>query len=98
MDGVREAVYAGRPAADYEVGKLNRIAAEVAAELDLPFLDLQPTFARDYAVNRRRFEYPYDWHWNVHANRLVAGAIERLLLTDPRLALGRPRRSAAVGP
>jgi hypothetical protein len=98
MDGVREAVYAGRPVADYEAGELNLIAAEIAADLDLPFLDLQATFARDYAINHRRFEYPYDWHWNVHANRLVAGAVERLLLTDPRLSLGRPRRSASVGP
>jgi hypothetical protein len=98
MDGVREAVYDGRQAADYEVGKLNRIAAELAAELDIPFLDLQATFARDYVANHQRFEYPYDWHWNERANRLVAQAMEGLLLSDPRIGLGLPRRSAAAAP
>ena len=45
MDGVREAVYAGKPPESYEVHKLNVIARDLTAELDLPFLDLQATFA-----------------------------------------------------
>ncbi len=85
MDGVREAVYAGKPATDYQVGKLNEVAAAAASELGLPFLDLQQTFAADWAGNKQRFEYSFDWHWNKRANHLVGGAIGRFLLADPRL-------------
>jgi hypothetical protein len=88
MDGVREAVYAGRPPESYEVGALNRIAAEVTAELGLPFLDLQEAFQRDWAAHRQRFEYAYDWHWNSRANVIVGTAIVRFLRGDARI-IGR---------
>ena len=97
MDGVREAVYAGRNAGDYEVGMLNRIAADLAHEQGLPFLDLQDAFKRDFTRHGKRFEFAYDWHWNEHANALVAREIVQLLGTDPRLALARPGRAAAAG-
>ncbi len=96
MDGVREAVYAGKPASNYEVGMLNRIAADVARELNLPFLDLQETFERDWRQNRQRFEYAYDWHWNARANKLVAEAANGLLTGDQRIGLSVPRRAAAL--
>ncbi len=98
MDGVREAVYAGKPASSYEVGMLNAIAADVARELSLPFLDLQETFERDWAQNRRRFEYAYDWHWNSRANELVAEAANGLLTGDSRIGLSVPRRAAGLQP
>jgi len=98
MDGVREAIYEGRDPQHYEVGRLNRIAREVTAELDLAFLDLQATFAEDYARRRERLEFTFDWHWNVHANRLVGEAIAGLLLDDPRLLgrLPRPIKGATL--
>lgn len=98
MDGVREAVYAGKPASDYEVGKLNAIAADLTTELNLPFLDLQATFTRDYAQRRQRLEYPHDWHWNEAANRLVAGAVVDLLIDDPRIGIAPARRAASLSP
>lgn len=85
MDGVREAIYEGRKPMDYEVGRLNKLAAELTAELGLPFLDLQDAFARDYAAAGQRLEYAYDWHWNERGNRIVAEAIAQFLLTDTRL-------------
>ena len=98
MDGVREAVYAGKKASDYEVGRLNEIAAGLTGELDLPFLDLQETFAREFARTGSKFEYTYDWHWNAHANGLVARAAADLLAGDPRIGLAPPRRSAEAAP
>ncbi len=85
MDGVREAVYAEKPVADYKVGKLNGVAAAAASELGLPLLDLQQAFAADWAANKQRFEYSFDWHWNKRANHLVGEAIGRFLLADPKL-------------
>ncbi len=94
MDGVREAVYAGKPVASYEVGKLNAMARAVADELELPFLDLQEAFQQDWTQHRQRFEYAYDWHWNGRANMLVGKAIARFLRSEPRL-LGRTALSSA---
>lgn len=99
MDGVREAIYEGIEPHRYEVGRLNIIAREVTGELGLPFLDLQRTFADDYAVNKQRFEFAYDWHWNVRGNLIAGQAIARLLLTDERLIPApRPARAAAPAP
>jgi hypothetical protein len=85
MDGVREAVYAGKPPEAYEVHKLNIIARELTGELGLPFLDLQQTFTRHYADKAERFEFSYDWHWNVLGNRLAGAAIAGMLIDDPGL-------------
>ncbi len=97
MDGVREAIYAGEPRSEWAVSQLNALAAEVTTELGLPFLDLQETFAADFAVHRTRFEYPFDWHWNKHANRLVGMTIARRLAADPAIS-GPPavQRQAAT--
>jgi hypothetical protein len=83
IDDVRDAIYAGKPLESYEVAKLNRLAAEVAAELQIPCLDLHATFAAHYARNQQRFEFAYDWHWNALANQLVGAEIARFLLRDP---------------
>lgn len=96
MDGVRETVYDGRDPATTPPGMLNVIAADLTRELDIPFVDLQRTFAADYAVSKARFEFAFDWHWNVRANRLVAGAVTDLLLDDPRLGIAR--KAAAIAP
>jgi GDSL-like Lipase/Acylhydrolase family len=98
MDGVREAVYAGKPADSYEVHKLNRIAYDLTSELGLPFLDLQDTFQDHYAREGRRFEFAFDWHWNVLGNRLAGEAVARFLLADPRLLAQRPAESSAAAP
>jgi hypothetical protein len=99
MDGVREAVYSGRPPESYEVHKLNAIARDLTGELGLPFLDLQQTFASHYAREGRRFEFPFDWHWNVLGNELAGRAIARELLSGPRLLGPHPSapRPAADG-
>lgn len=83
MDGVREAVYAGRPQSDYEVGKLNAIAADLTADLRLPFVDLQEAFGAAFAATGVRLEFPYDWHWNEPANAIVAREIRRLIEAQP---------------
>lgn len=88
MDGVREAVYANKPIEAYEVGKLNLMAESVAAELELPFVDLHRAFQQDWESHRQRFEYTYDWHWNVRGNVVVGRTIAHFLRNDPRL-LGR---------
>jgi hypothetical protein len=75
MDAVREAIYAGHDAESYEVGALNHIAAGVAEELGLTFLELGKAFAADWKANGKRFEFAYDWHWNAHGNEVVAEAL-----------------------
>ena len=96
MGCARDAIYAGKAPDDYEVGKLNGLVGEVASELDIPFLDLHATFADHYARNQQPFEFAYDWHWNVLANRLVGEAIARVLLRDPGLSAGSAQRGAGT--
>ena len=95
MDGVREAVYEGRAVADYEVGKLNVVAAELCRELNLPFIDLQNNFRDHFAKRAQRFEFPFDWHWNELGNKIVAGAIWARLKAD-RVALLSPTRRIKI--
>ncbi|MDP3427009.1 MAG: hypothetical protein Q8S17_06490 [Humidesulfovibrio sp.] len=81
MDGVREPIeqgQAGGPQAqDYDTGalRLNRMAAEEAARLFIPFLDLHPVFIEDFGQRRQPFAFKTDGHWNAHAHALAARAV-----------------------
>jgi lysophospholipase L1-like esterase len=72
MDGDRSAIYAG---ADSPVLVLNRLAERVAAAHGLPFVDLEPVFARDWQTEHRRFDFEADNHWNEHGHEVAARAI-----------------------
>jgi hypothetical protein len=81
MDGVRAPIErgeAGLPEAlDYGSGalRLNRMAAEEAARLGIPFLDLHPVFAADFRQQQHPFAFKTDGHWNTHAHALAARAV-----------------------
>ena len=99
MDGVRDAIYAGKALDSYEVGKLNVSSARSRASLDIPCLDLHATLADHYARNQQHFEFAYDWHWNALANQLVGTEIARFLLRDPGIcAASRARAADACQP
>ncbi|MEO1264525.1 MAG: SGNH/GDSL hydrolase family protein, partial [Pseudomonadota bacterium] len=95
MDGVREAIYDKRSADEYEVGKLNRIAAEVTADLGLAFADLQGAFATDFATHGKRFEFPFDWHWNGRGNRIVADVLADMIAGAVRRPDGERTQTGA---
>lgn len=78
MDGVRGLIEAGSPEAqDYGSGalRLNRMAAEEAARLDIPFLDLHPVFAEDFRSQHQPLAFKTDGHWNAHSHALAARAV-----------------------
>jgi len=77
MDGDRSSIYAGR--FDGPALMLNRIAGEAARRANVPFLDLHPVFAADWAKRRQRFEFDADAHWNENGHAVAGAAIaERL--------------------
>ncbi|MDU0342997.1 alginate O-acetyltransferase AlgX-related protein [Bosea rubneri] len=76
MDGERQAVYAGR---DSGALRLNRIAAEMAGRHGIPFLDLHPVFAADWARNQKRFDFRSDAHWNEYGHAVAGAAIAEAL-------------------
>jgi len=48
-----------------------------AASKGYEVIDLDPMFQADYALNRRRFEFPRDGHWNATAHGVAAEAVLR---------------------
>jgi hypothetical protein len=81
MDGVREPIEQGQgggsQALDYDSGalRLNRMAAEEAARLSIPFLDLHPVFIEDFGQRHQPFAFKTDGHWNAYAHALAARAV-----------------------
>lgn len=77
MDGDRGAIQAGR--ATSPALRLNAIAAQAAQAQGIPFLDLHPVFAADFAARGLRFDFPSDAHWNEHGHAVAAAALARFL-------------------
>jgi hypothetical protein len=57
------------------------LAAEVARRHGIAFVDLHAVFAADWALNRRRFEFDSDSHWNEYGHAVVARAAAAALRT-----------------
>ena len=105
MDGVREAIYAGRSADSYEVHKLNGIAGDLTTRarpaLPRPAGHLRRPTMR---AKGRRFEFAFDWHWNALGNGWPArrspascSPIRRLLGAASRREQCRGDRSCRRG-
>jgi hypothetical protein len=77
MDGDRNAIYGGRT--DSPALMLNRIAADAAAKAGVPFLDLHPVFAADWASRKTRSDFLADAHWNEHGHAVAGAAIASAL-------------------
>jgi len=75
MDGVRDAIYDGRPVEDTYVGRTRNAFLAAARDRGHEVIDMHEAFAAHYARNRQRFEFPGDGHWNALGHQLVAGAI-----------------------
>jgi hypothetical protein len=76
IDGVRAAIYSGRPS---DILVLNRLARELAAKHGLAFVDLHDAFSAEWAANRRRFEYEADYHWNEYGHAVAARAVAQAM-------------------
>ena len=51
------------------------MAASVAKEYGIDFIDLQPVFEKDFRTNQQDFYFSSDAHWNKHAHGVVAKVI-----------------------
>lgn len=47
-----------------------------AIKLGYTVLDTAPVFERHFDVNKQRFEFKHDWHWNSTGHAVVAAAIQ----------------------
>ncbi len=77
MDPVREAVYTGNPAEEYEANQLNLITKNATDKFNISFLDLKNTMTKHYKKNKKKFEFPWDWHWNKLGNEVAGKAIAK---------------------
>ena len=77
MDPVREAIYSGKPATEYEANSLNQIAKEEALKQNIAFLDLGYAMTKHYNEHKQKFEFPWDWHWNKLGNETAGKAIAK---------------------
>lgn len=78
IDGYRELIYDGGSAPEnYRTGvlSLNRMASEIAHELDIRFVDMHPVFESDYRKNKKKFNFDTDIHFNEYGHRIAAETI-----------------------
>jgi len=80
IDAPRDSLYAGQDPRQSPQYIYNQIAAEQAAALGIPLLDLTDTFAQDYQQHGRVFNYADDYHWNAYGHDLVARAVAAELM------------------
>lgn len=53
----------------------------VTEEQGYELIDMQANFQKRFAIERKRFEFPTDGHWNEEGHRLVAQSIRRSALS-----------------
>lgn len=82
MDAPRADLYAGTLERS-SIRWMNEVVRDAALRSDMSFLDLTPAFQRAYQRGGKRFESPYDGHWNERGHAVVAGAVGGWLAAGP---------------
>lgn len=80
IDGLRAAVYVPdekKELTDSVWGRMRRYMADQAQSRGFVVIDMQPVFEKAYALEKKRFEFPTDSHWNGYAHGLLAEAIRQ---------------------
>jgi hypothetical protein len=76
IDAPRAALYAGTLDSDPNAHVLNHILRDASAQANAGFLDLTVPFAQQYRADGQLLDFgDVDWHWNAHANRIVADTL-----------------------
>ena len=85
IDGVRQAIYAGKEAGAIEALRFNRMLREIGGRLGIDVLDLHPVFEARWKAAGEPFDFGADdGHWNRLGHAVAAEAIrERLRLLPP---------------
>jgi hypothetical protein len=73
-DGPRRDIYAGSVAGS-EGERYNNLVRDVCATLGCEQLDMTPIFIERYRRDGRKFETPYDRHWDAYGHQVVADAV-----------------------
>ena len=59
--------------------KVNKLLLESFAKSATSFgysvIDMKPVFLKDFEINQKKFNSPYDSHWNQHGHRIVSETI-----------------------
>lgn len=75
MDASRERIYKNNP----HLNPLNKMVSSLAEEIDIDFIGLTTLFTDDFSINRNRFEFAIDHHWNSYAHELVGRHLGRII-------------------
>lgn len=100
VDGMRSHLYEDETLAIAEgtyFDIMRRYFMTNAAAAGYEVLDMQPEFVRHYQAHRRRFDWPYDYHWNPLAHSLCADAAAGSGLVSRVLARARATSGALEG-
>lgn len=79
VDALRDAIYQpsalGAAEASY-FGRMRRHFIERARALGYEVIDMQEAMTEAYRRDGRKFEFPYDGHWNGHGHAVAADAVK----------------------
>lgn len=78
IDGNREELYKTFPERPNSI-EIKPYIEQAAAGVGAYSLDLNNAFFKDYQENEKRFDFPYDYHWNARGNEVVAEALYHLI-------------------
>ena len=78
LDGDRRSIYRGESKRDSTKPRIllyDELIKRSRQVNRIGIIDLQDYFQRDWAVNKKPFNYDYDYHWNEYGHQIAANAL-----------------------
>ncbi len=69
---------------------MNLLLQKICRKYDVGFIDLTKPFYDDYVRHHKRFNPPYDYHWNQYGHKMAAQALLAYLKSCPGLIPATP--------
>jgi len=81
INAPRNVVYDNASASSHVLW-MNDMIDTLCTRNDIEFVDLVPLMIDDYKINKKRFDYELDAHWNEYGHQFVSKVLYRQLMSD----------------
>ncbi len=82
FDSEREKIYSGSTQGVSYFSEMRKISMKKALEENYFVIDMENIFIEDYKINKKKFEFRTDGHWNSYSHNLVATSFNTIYNDD----------------
>ena len=80
LDANRASIYENASLNDSKIHLFQEATKATAENLNIPLLELDPVFRETWKLEKKKFEFKFDGHWNGYAHRIISETLKSRII------------------